>query len=136
MQVSSKGTSVPRRWALNLYLAWAGLIQLGILLQGFLIGAFLFGGLAWGRDGHGIIGLALLVMSLLLPLIGLLAQLPGRMIGLSFLFFVLVIIQMILGSIGGNIPLLAALHPANAMILFGLNLVLIFQVRQIMRASE
>jgi len=58
------------------------------------------------------------------------------MIGMSFLLFVLVIIQMVLGSIGGNAPLLAALHPANAMILFGLNLVLIFRIRQIMQASE
>ncbi|HEX6484378.1 MAG TPA: DUF6220 domain-containing protein [Ktedonobacteraceae bacterium] len=136
MQVSSKGTSVSRRWAQNLYLTWAGLIQLGILVQGFLIGAYLFGGASWGRDGHGIVGLVLLAMSLLLPLIGLLAKLPGSMIGLSFLLFVLVIIQMILGSIGGNVPLLAALHPANAMILFGLNLVLIFQIRQLMRAGE
>jgi hypothetical protein len=136
MQVSSQGRSVSRRWAQNLYLAWVGLIQLGILLQGFLIGAFLFGGAAWGRDGHSIIGLVLLALSLLLPLVGLLAQLPGRMIGMSFLLFVLVIIQVILGSIGGNAPLLAALHPANAMILFGLNLVLIFRIRQLMRASE
>jgi hypothetical protein len=136
MQVTSKGTSVPRRWAQNLYMVWAGLILLGILLQGFLIGAYLFGGAAWGRDGHGIIGLVLLALSLLLPLVGLLAQLPGSMIGMSFLLFVLLIIQVILGSIGGNIPLLAALHPANAMILFGLNLVLIFRIRQIMRASE
>jgi hypothetical protein len=132
MQVTSKGTSVPRRWAQNLYMVWAGLI----LVQGFLIGAYLFGGATWGRDGHGIIGLVLLALSLLLPLVGLLAQLPGSMIGMSFLLFVLVIIQVILGSIGGNIPLLAALHPANAMILFGLNLVLIFRIRQIMRASE
>ena len=136
MQVSSKATLVTRRWAQNLYLAWAGLILIGILLQGFLIGAFLFGGAAWGRDGHAIMGLVLLALSLLLPLIGLLAQLPGRMIGFSFLLFVLVIIQMILGSIGGNIPLLAALHPANAMVLFGLNLFLIFQVRQMMRANN
>jgi hypothetical protein len=136
MQVTSRGTSVPRRWAQNLYLAWAGLIELGILVQGFLIGAYLFGGAAWGRDSHGLMGLVLLAMSLLLPLIGLLAKLPGRMIGLSFLLFVLVIIQMVLGSIGGNAPLLAALHPANAMILFGLNLVLIFQIRQMMRASD
>jgi len=43
---------------------------------------------------------------------------------------------MILGSIGGNIPLLAALHPANAMVLFGLNLFLIFQIRQMMRVNN
>ncbi len=137
MQASSiKGAPTDRRWAKNLYLVWAGLIQLGILLQGFLIGAFLFGGAAWGRDGHGIVGLLLLALSLLLPLIGLLAQLSARMIGLSFLFFVLVFIQLVLGSIGGNIPLLAALHPTNAMILFGLNLYLIFRVRQVIQADN
>src|SRR2546423_13682339 len=136
MQVSSKGTLVTRRWAQNLYLAWAGLILIGILLQGFLIGAFLFGGAAWGRDGHAIIGLVLLALSLLLPLIGLLAQLPGRMIGFSFLLFVLVIIQMILGSIGGDIPLLHALPPPNAMGFFCLDLFLLFYVRQVIRAQH
>lgn len=137
MQVSSTSQSAPvaRRWAQNLYLALASLILLGIFLQGFLIGAFLFAGATWGRNAHSSMGLVLLVLSLLLALEGLLAQLPGRMKIWGFLLFVLVFIQMALPSLGGSVPLLAALHPANAMILFGLNLFLIFRIRQGMRAN-
>ncbi len=135
MQVASKRMPVARSWAQNLYLGLASLILLGIFLQGFLIGAWLFGGATWGRNGHGFVGLLLLILSLLLALTGLLAQLPTRTKILGFLFFVLVIIQVVLASISGNAPLLAALHPANAMVLFGLNLFLIFRIRQVMQAN-
>lgn len=136
MQVSSKGTPIARRWVRNLYLVLACLILLGILLQGFLIGAFLFGGATWGRNGHSVMGLVLLVLALLLSLVGLLAQVPGRMKIWGFLLVVLIIIQITLGSIGANLPLLAALHPANAMVLFGLSLFLIVRIRQVMRARN
>ncbi len=136
MQVSSQDAPVARRWAQTLYLVLASLMLLGIFLQGFLIGAYLFGGAIWGRNAHSFMGLVLLVLSLLLPLVGLLAQVPGRMKVWGFLLFVLVIIQMVLGSIGGNLPLLAALHPANAMVLFGLSLFLVFRIWQVMRAND
>src|SRR2546421_8709820 len=135
MQVSSQGAPA-RRWAQNLYLALASLMLLGIFLQGFLIGAFLFGGAVWGRDAHSLLGLVLLALSLLLALVGLLAQVPGRMKVWGLLLFVLMIIQFILPATSGSIPLLAALHPANAMLLFGLSLFLIFRIRQLMRANE
>ena len=136
MQVSAKGAPVARRWAQTLYLVLASLTLVGIFLQGFLIGAFLFGGATWGRDAHSIVGLALLVLSLLLALVGLLAQVPGRTKVWGFLLFVLMIIQFVLPSTSETIPLLAALHPANAMVLFGLNLFLIVRIRQLMRAND
>ena len=136
MQISSQDKPVARRWAQTLYLVLASLTLLGIFLQGFLIGAFLFGGAIWGKDAHSIVGLALLVLSLLLALVGLLAQVPGRMKVWGFLLFVLMIIQFILPSTSGSVPLLAALHPANAMLLFGLSLFLIFRIWQLMRANE
>ena len=129
MQVSSQRAPA-RRWAQNLYLVLASLVLLGIFLQGFLIGAFLFGGAVWGRDAHSLLGLVLLVLSLLL------AQVSGPMKIWGFLLFVLVLIQIVLGSLGGSAPLLAALHPANAMLLFGLSLYLIFRIRQVMDASQ
>src|SRR5438270_9637248 len=100
MQVSSQRAPA-RRWAQYLYLALASLILLGIFLQGFLIGAFLFAGATWGRNAHSLVGLVLLILSLLLALEGLLAQIPGRMKIWGFLLFVLVFIQMILPSLGG-----------------------------------
>jgi hypothetical protein len=136
MQVSAKGAPVARQWAQTLYLVLACLTLLGIFLQGFLIGAFLFGGAIWGKDAHSIVGLALLVLSLALALVGLLAQVPGRTKVWGFLLFVLMIIQFVLPSTSASIPLLAALHPANAMVLFGLSLFLILRIRQLMLANE
>ncbi len=82
-----------------------------------------------------LMGFVLLILSLLLALNGLLAPIPGRMKVWGFLLFVLMIIQFILPSTSENIPLLAALHPANAMILFGLNVFLIIHIRQVMRTT-
>lgn len=135
MQVTSQNAPVARRWAQTLYLVLASLTLLGIFLQGFLIGAFLFGGATWGQNAHGFVGLVLLVLSLLLALVGLMAQIPGRMKIWGFLLFVLMLIQFFLPSTSGSVPLLAALHPANAMILFGLSLFLIVRIRQIMRTN-
>jgi heme A synthase len=136
MQLSSQNAPVARRWAQNLYLVLASLIFLGIFLQGFLIGAFLFEGAIWGQRAHSFLGLALLVLALLLALVGLLAQVPGRMKIWGFVLFGLVLVQMVLASLGGSAPLLAALHPANAMILFGLSLFLIVRIRQEMRTKN
>ncbi len=136
MQVTSQNAPVARRWAQTLYLVIASLILLGILLQGFLIGTYLFGGAIWGQEAHSFTGLVILILSLLLALVGLMAHIPGSMKILGFLLFALVIIQMILPSFGGSVPLLAALHPANAMILFGLNLFLIFRIRQVMGTNS
>ncbi|HEX7733578.1 MAG TPA: hypothetical protein VF458_01900 [Ktedonobacteraceae bacterium] len=133
MQVATQNVPVARRWALNLYLVLAGLVLLGIFLQGFLIGAFLFGGAEWGVAAHSFVGLGLLVASLLLALVGLAAHRSGKMKLWGFLFFALVIVQMALAGIRGSAPLVAALHPANALLLFGLNLYLIWQTVQLMR---
>jgi heme A synthase len=134
MQVSSHEAPA-RRWVLNVYLILASLILLGIFLQGFLIGALLFAGAGWGKEIHSFMGLVLLVLALLLALVGVLAPLPGSMKVWSIVLFFLVFIQMILASLGNAIPFVAAFHPANAMLLFGLNLFLLLQVRRIMRGS-
>jgi hypothetical protein len=136
MQISSEKVPSSGRWAQNLYLVLASLMLLGIFLQGFLIGALLFAGATWGRSAHGFVGLALLLLSLVLALVGLAARIPGRMKIQGFLLFVLVIIQLALASLDASVPLLAALHPANAMILSGLNLFLIFRIRQVMRTNS
>ena len=135
MHASSQEVPVARHWSQYLYLVIASLILIGIFLQGFLIGAFLFGGAVWGQNIHAFMGFVLLVLSLLLALVGLLAQVPGRTKVWGFLLFVLMIIQFILPSTSRSIPLLAALHPANATVLFGLNVFLIVRVWQVMRAN-
>ncbi|MFL5626606.1 MAG: hypothetical protein ACJ788_13540, partial [Ktedonobacteraceae bacterium] len=133
MHLSSQGTPVARRWAQNLYLVLASLILLGILSEGFLIGTSLFAGTIWGRAAHGVLGLLLLLLTLLFPLAGLLARLSGRMTILSAVLFVLTLIQVTLAGLGRSAPFLAALHPANAMLMFGLNVFLIIQGWQMVR---
>ncbi len=135
MQITSKWAPSTRHWAQNLYMVLDGLILLDIFLQGFLIGASLFAGAAWGVTAHGFGGLVLLILSLLLALVGLAAQIPGRMKALGFVLFALVIVQLALVALDKSIPLLAALHPANAMILFGLSLFLLWRMRRVMQAN-
>ncbi len=135
MQVSAKETPAAGRWAQNLYLVLASLMALGIFLQGFFIGALLFSGATWGQNVHAFMGLVLLVVSLLLALVGLLAHIPGSLKIAGFVLFGLVLLQLILASLSESVPLLAALHPANAMILFGLSLFLIVRIRQVMRGQ-
>ena len=135
MRVSSQGAPVVRRWALNLYLTLAGLILFGIFLQGFLIGTSIFAGTIWGQNAHGFLGLLLLLLTLLLPLAALLVRGSGKFITLSALLFVLTLIQVALAGFSRSVPFLAALHPANAMLMFGLNLFLIMQGWQMMRGT-
>lgn len=109
------------------YLTLAGLILLGILIEGFFIGTSLFAGTIWGRATHGALGLLLLLLTLLLPLAALLARLPGKMTIWSAVLFVLTLLQVMLAGFSRSVPLLAALHPSHAMLLFGLNVILILQ---------
>jgi hypothetical protein len=127
MHVSSQGTPAARGWGQGLYMILASLILLGILCQGFLIGTSLFAGTVWGRAAHGVLGLVLLPLTLLLPLAGLLARLSGRMTMLSAVLFVLTLIEVTLAGLGRSAPFLAAFHPTNAMLMFGLNMFLIMQ---------
>lgn len=127
MQVSHKKTPVAHSRILLFYLTLAGLILPGILIEGFLIGTSIFAGTAWGRATHGALGLLLLLLTLLLPLAALLAQLPGKMTIWSAVLFALTLLQVTLAGFARSVPFLAALHPSNAMLLFGLNVILIIQ---------
>jgi hypothetical protein len=136
MSAVSQQTPVAPRWSQNLFMGFTGLTLGGIVLQGFFIGAFLFGGADWGLKAHGFTGLALLIVSLALALTGLAAQTSSRMKIMGFVLFALFLIQMFLPSFSGSAPLVAALHPANAMILFGMSMYLNTQMRQAIRAQR
>lgn len=127
MYQPAQGANGTRRWASLLYLVLAGLILFGIFLQGFLIGTSMFAGTRWGQEVHAFLGLLLLLLTLLLPLAALLARLPGKVTILSAVLFVLTLIQVTLASLSRSAPFVAALHPANAMLMFGLDVFLILQ---------
>ncbi|GLV60406.1 hypothetical protein KDH_72260 [Dictyobacter sp. S3.2.2.5] len=127
MHISYNQAPVKRRWTLYVYATLAGLILLGILAQGFLIGTALFANDSWGQTAHGAVGLSLLLLTLLLPLVGLLAQLPRELSIGSAILFALTLLEVMLAGLARSVPLLAALHPTNAMLMSALNIYLLFQ---------
>lgn len=130
MCVSSQGIPVARRWAQNLYLAVASLILIGIVSEGVFIGPSLFAATRWGRAVHGDLGVLLLLLTLLLPVAGRLSRLPSRVTLLSSVLCVLTLLEVTSAVLARRSPLLAALHPANAMLMVGLTVVLLMQAWQ------
>ncbi len=134
MHVSSGGPSVVRRIAHQCYLGVASLILIGIVSEGLLIGPSLFANTSWGRAAHILLGGLLFLLALFLPVAGLLARLSRRMILLSVVLWVLTLIQVMSADLGRRIPLLAALHPANAMLMVGLTALLFMQELSLIQA--
>lgn len=98
----------------------AGLFALGVLLQAFLAGAALpnLGGsgdfsahVAVGYTAMGIIALVVLILAGL-------GRADRVQIWGSVALFVLYIVQTLLPPLRGSAPILAALHPVNAIVLF------------------
>ena len=58
------------------------------------------------------------------------------MIILSAVLFVLVLIEVISAVLGRRAPFLAALHPANALLMVGLTVLLLMQGWQLMREKR
>ena len=113
-----------RTVAQKLYLGVASLILLGIVSEGVLIGPSLFAAMHWGRTIHGGLGVVLFGLSLLLPVLGWLARLPGSMILVNGVLCVLALLELTSAALGRKVPLLAALHPATALVMVALTVVL------------
>ena len=108
-------------------LAW--IVFAAVLVQFFFAGTGIFGEEAWGDaafNPHRITGQLLVPASLILLILAGVAaftgNLPGRTVGLSALLFVLFIVQAALViAFSESAPIIAALHPVNALILLGLS---------------
>jgi hypothetical protein len=83
----------------------------------------LFAGIAW-RELHVVLGHSLVIIPLLLVISSFAAKRPPRDKGLSALLFILTLIQPYFVFARTLNPLIAALHPVNAMVLFALPIVL------------
>jgi uncharacterized membrane protein len=94
-----------------------------LVIQVFLAGAAMAqlggsGDFATHREfGYTAVGLAWLV----LLLTGLAARRPRADIGFVLLLLVLYVVQTVLPSLRSSTPIVAALHPVNALFLFGLS---------------
>jgi hypothetical protein len=118
------------------YLGFAALYAFGVFAQAFFAGAMILISNDW-RPLHIGIGHLLSSPIPLLPLLMIVTSFVGRLPRadkwLTFLLFVLALLQPFMVIFKGSLPLLAALHPANALLLFVLPLWLIARVRQAMR---
>lgn len=111
------------RWA---YVVFAWLFVALVVTQFFFAGLFIFG--AGSKDLHVGLGYSLFFVAILYTLFALAARLPWRWSGLTALLIVLVLVQPMLAT--APIPLLAALHPVNALLIFTLALYLAVRARQ------
>ena len=108
--------------ARRIHLAAAWLLAASIVVQAFLAGAAI-ANLGGNGDfsphiefGYTVVGL--ITLAVLLPAVA--ARLDRRDIALSFGLLVLYVVQTALPQFRASYPWLAALHPANALLLFGL----------------
>jgi Family of unknown function (DUF6220) len=100
-------------------LAW--LFVVAIVIQVFLIGLGLFGDVSY-RQTHIEFGYSMGILVLLLLIAAVVAR-PGlRTLGLVIGLFVLYIVQTVLPNAKQAYPAIAALHPVNALLIFGLAL--------------
>jgi hypothetical protein len=124
-------------WSRRVYVGLAGLFALGVIAQAFLAGAMILISNDW-RPWHIGIGHALSSPIPLLPLLMVILSFVGRLPRadkwLTGLLFVLAMAQPFFLYLRGPLPLLGALHPANAMLLFALPLWLMARVLRLMRA--
>ena len=104
--------SQTHQWAARIFLA-------GLLLQFYLVGTAMFG--AGSFQPHRMLGSALTILVILLPVLALAGRLGWPLFGLSMLLVFLTIAQMMLPSLRGAAPWIAALHPVNALVLMGIS---------------
>ena len=106
----------------RLHAAVAALFVVAIVVQVFLAGAALanLGGsgnfathIDFGYTWIGLAALALLITALV-------ARRPRREVGITVALIVLYVVQTVLPGFRSSTPWVAALHPVNALFLFGL----------------
>jgi len=110
-------------WARRVHPWLAGLFAAGVLVQGYLAGSALpqlggSGDFAAHREvGYTVMG----IIALLVLVAGGIGRGGPLAIWGSVAIFVLYIVQTLLPAMAGSSPFIAALHPANAIVLFGLS---------------
>jgi Family of unknown function (DUF6220) len=132
-----QNTRARRRVLLVIYAVLALVFLLGVAVQVFLAGAGIFASASW-LSSHGILGHVLPVIPLFMVILGLVGRLPRTINWLTVLLLVLVFIQPWFIYLARDVgtPLLAALHPVNALAIFALALYLLYRARLILHLSD
>lgn len=120
------------------YLVLASIFFLGVAAQAFFAGAGIFVGGSW-MLWHIALGHLLTSPLPLIPLamliLGFTGRLPRADKQVSGLLLFLAMIQPVFLYLRGVAPILAALHPLNALLLFVLPLYLAMRARQLLRET-
>ena len=130
-----QGARGERDWPRRLFIGFAALFVAGVVAQVFLAGAAIFDEWSWFQV-HNVVGHLLVHPLPLLPLLMLIFSFVARLSRadkwLSGLLVILAILQPILIYVGrgARLPLLAALHPVNALLLLIVPVVLIARARR------
>ena len=125
-------TEIARR--AHVWAAW--LFAAGVLVQGYLAGAAL-GQLGGSGDfaTHLAVGYMIGIVALAVLILALAGRFSRGQIGWSGLLVLLYIVQTSLPFLRSSSPAIAALHPANAMVLLVLALVIAVRGRRLMGAA-
>lgn len=117
------------RWA---HLASAWLFAAGVLLQGYLAGSALSQLGGSGDFGtHIEVGYTLMgILAIAVLLLALVGRFSRAQVGWSGLLFVLYVVQTTLPSARAGTPAIAALHPANAMLMLVIAVVIAVSARR------
>ncbi|MBV9231441.1 MAG: hypothetical protein JOZ18_19185 [Chloroflexi bacterium] len=118
---SSQVSSPLRRFGRRGALVLSSLLALSVLLEVFLAGGGIFTSSSWWPL-HIILGLVLTLFPIVFLLLAWMGQLGRESVWLGVLTLLLIILQSFLVEIPRRIglPILSALHPVNAVVIFGL----------------
>jgi hypothetical protein len=122
-----------RSVARRVHLGAAWLFVAGVVVQGYLAGAALvqLGGsgdfgthIAFGNVVMG-------TLSVVVPIFAMIGRLPRSQVGSSFLLLVLYVLQTSFPYFRASSPAIAALHPANAMVMLVLGIAIAIRARRL-----
>lgn len=123
-----------RRTWVQLYLWSARLFLASVVVQVFLIGLYLFAG--GNLDWHRFFAAVPTILSLVVLVAAFGARLPTYSKRWSGALFVATFIQGGLPSLKGIVPLVAALHPVNALLMLWLGIVVMRDAQQQAGAAD
>ena len=119
----------------HVWAAW--LFAAGVLVQGYLAGAALAQLGGSGDFGtHLNIGYTLGIVALAVPVLAAVGRFPRSQVGWSGLLLILYVVQTSLPYLRADMPGIAALHPANAMVLLVVAVVIAVRGRRLMGATS
>jgi hypothetical protein len=112
-------------------------LALGILLEVFLAGGGIFASSSWWPL-HIILGLVLTLFPIAFLLLAWMGQLGRGSYWVGSLTFLLIVLQAFLIEIPRRtgLPILSALHPVNALVIFGLTVFLIQRAWHSVRSDK